>query len=169
MGVISDLEALKVAMATEKKGYKFYKETADQIGYPEAQKMFLSLAQDEIQHLRWLEAQEESLRKKGEWLAYEPPPRKARAVEGLPIFSSEEVKKKIGKYRSELSALKLGLEMEESSRQLYLKAAAECLDEKGRAMFSHLGAWEQEHWELLKREYDFLMGEYKRSMGFEPF
>jgi len=165
--VKSDLEALKVAMVTEKKGYDFYKETADRVEPPEAQKMFLSLAQDEIQHLHWLEAQEESLLKKGEWLAYEPPPQRARAVEGLPIFSS--VNKKIGKYRSELSALKLGLEMEESSRQLYLKAAAECLDEKGKAMFSHLAVWEGEHWELLKREYDFLMGEYKKSMGFEPF
>jgi len=167
MGVKSDLEALKVAIATEKKGYEFYKERANQIGHPEAKKIFLSLAQDEIQHLHWLEAQEESLLKKGEWLAYEPPPQKA--VEGLPIFSSEEVKKEIGKYRSELSALKLGLEIEESSRQLYLKAKAECLDEKGRAMFSYLAAWEQEHWELLKGEYDFLMGEYKKSMGFEPF
>jgi rubrerythrin len=165
--VKSDLEVLKAAMATEKKGYNFYKETADRIGPPEAQKMFLSLAQDEIQHLHWLEAQEESLLKKGEWLAYKPPPQKARAVEGLPIFSLTE--EKIGNYRSELSALKLGLEMEESSRQLYLKAAAECLDEKGKAMFSHLAAWEGEHWELLKREYDFLMGEYKKSMGFEPF
>jgi len=148
--VKSDLEALKVAMATEKKGYNFYKETANQIEPSEAQKMFLSLAQDEIQHLHWLEAQEKSLFKRGEWLAYEPPPQ--RAVEGLPIFPSQEVKKKIGKYRSQLSALKLGLKMEESSRQLYLKAVAECLDEKGRAMFSPLAAWEQEHWELLKFE-----------------
>ncbi len=94
MGVKSDLEVLKVAVATEKKGYNFYKETADQIEPLEAQKMFLSLAQDEIQHLHWLEAQEESLLKKGEWLTYESPPQKARAVEGLPIFSSEEIKKK---------------------------------------------------------------------------
>jgi hypothetical protein len=36
-------------------------------------------------------------------------------------------------------------------------------------MFSHLAAWEGEHWELLNREYDFLMGEYKKRMGFEPF
>jgi len=83
--VKSDLEALKVAIATEKKGYNFYKETADQMGSPEAQRIFLSLAEDEIQHLHWLEAQEESLHKKGEWLAFEPPPRKA--IEGLPIFS----------------------------------------------------------------------------------
>jgi len=169
MGVKSDLEAIRVAIATEKKGYEFYKEAASRVEPPEAQKIFLSLAEDEIQHLRWLEAQEESLLKKGEWLEYEPPPQRARVVEGLPIFSSEEVKRKIGEYRSELSVLKLGLEMEESSRQLYLKAKAECLDEKGKAMFSHLAAWEGEHWELLKREYDFLMGEYRKSMGFEPF
>ncbi len=169
MGVKSDLEALKVAIATEKKGYNFYKEAADRVEPPEAQKMFLSLAEDEMQHLHWLEAQEASLLKKGEWLTCEPPPQRARAVEGLPIFSSEKVKKKIGKYRSELAALKLGLEMEESSRQLYLKAKAECLDDKGKAMFTHLAAWEGEHWELLKREYDFLIGEYKKSMGFEPF
>jgi rubrerythrin len=166
MGVKSDLEALKVAMATEKKGYEFYKEIADRVEHPEAQKIFLSLAEDEIQHLHWLEAQEESLLKKGEWLAFEPPPRKA--VEGLPIFTAE-VKRRIGKYRSELSALKLGLEMEESSRQLYMKAKAECIDERGRAMFSYLAAWEGEHWQILKRECDFLMGEYKEKMGFEPF
>lgn len=63
-------------------------EAANQIGPPEAQKIFLSLAQDEIQHLLWLEAQEESWLKKGEWLTCEPPPQKARAAEGLPIFSS---------------------------------------------------------------------------------
>jgi len=166
--VKSDLEVLKVAMATEKKGYYFYKEIANQTGSPEAQEMFLSLAEDEIQHLHWLEAQEESLLEKGEWLAVEPPPQRARVVEGLPIFSSEEIKK-IGDYRSELAALKLGLEMEENSRQLYLKAAAECRDERGQAMFSHLAAWERQHWELLKREYDFLSEEYKKRMGFEPF
>jgi rubrerythrin len=71
-----------------KEGFNFYKEIANQIGPPEAQKIFLSLAQDEIQHLLWLEAQEESWLKKGEWLTCEPPPQKARAAEGLPIFSS---------------------------------------------------------------------------------
>lgn len=161
----SDLEALRVAMATEKEGYEFYKKTADQIEGPAAQKMFLSLAQDEMQHLQWLEAQEESLLEKGEGLAYEPP--RQKASQGLPIFPS--VKEKMGDYRSQLSTLKLGLEMEERSRQLYLKAAAECLDERGRAMYSHLAAWEGEHWELLKREHDFLMEEYRRRMGFEPF
>lgn len=39
MGVKSDLEALRVAMATEKKGYDLYKERADQIEPLETPKM----------------------------------------------------------------------------------------------------------------------------------
>lgn len=38
-----------------------------------------------------------------------------------------------------------------------------------RAMLSRLADWERTHWEILKREYDLLMEEYRRHMGFEPF
>ncbi len=164
------MRALEIAMATEKEGDRFYRQAAEKTEYPEAKKMFLSLAEDERQHLRWLEEQEKQLHLKGEWLPYEALPGKRRRVEkGLPIFSSEEVVRGIAKHRSQIPVLKSGLEMEERSRALYIEAADQCPDEKGKAMYSELAAWEKEHWELLKREHDFLLQEYKRSMGFEPF
>lgn len=164
------MRALEVAMATEKEGGHFYRQAAEKTECRGAKEMFLSLAEDERQHLLWLEEQAKQLRQKGGWLPYEALPGKRRKVEkGLPIFSSEEVARNMERYRSQIPVLKSGMEMEERSRTLYLEAADRCPDEKGKAMYSELAAWEKEHWELLKGEYDFLLNEYKRSMGFEPF
>lgn len=164
----SALEALEIAMNTEKRGREFYRRVAKETDYAKARQMFLSLAEDEIEHLNWLQAQRDSLLSKGEWLPYEAPPAHIQE-EGPPIFSDEQVKENVGKYRSELPVLRLGLEMEERSRAFYARAAQETEAEQGKAMFSRLAAWETSHWEILKREYDLLMEECRRYMGFEPF
>jgi len=167
-GVQSVLEALEFAMNTEKRGREFYQRVASETDYAKARRMFLSLAEDEIEHLNWLQAQRDSLLSKGEWLPYRAPPAHIQK-EGPPIFSDEQLKENVGKYRSELPVLRLGLEMEEGSRAFYAKAAQETKDEQGKAMLSRLADWERTHWEILKREYDLLMEEYRRYMGFEPF
>jgi len=164
----SVLQALEMAIDTQKRGREFYQKVAKETDYPEARQMFLSLAEDEMEHLNWLKAQRDSLLSKGEWLPYEPPPAHIQE-EGPPIFSDEQVKESLGKYRSELPVLRLGLEMEERSRAFYEKAAGKTDEKEGKAMFYHLAAWEKSHWEILKREYDLLMEEYRRHMGFEPF
>jgi len=166
--VQSVLEAVEIAMNTEERGREFYQRVANETDYPEARQMFLSLGEDEVEHLNWLQAQRNSLLSKGEWLPYRAPPAHIQK-EGPPIFSDEQVKENVGKYRSELPVLRLGLEMEESSHAFYAKAARETEDERGKAMFSRLADWERTHWEMLKREYDLLMEEYRRHMGFEPF
>jgi len=166
--VQSVLEALEIAMNTEKRGREFYQKVARETDYLEARQMFLSLAEDEMEHLNWLKAQRDSLLSRGEWLPYQAPPAHIQK-EGPPIFSDQQVKENVGKYRSEIPVLRLGLEMEESSRAFYEKAAGKTDDEEGKAMFYHLAAWERGHWEILKREYDLLMEEYRRHMGFEPF
>jgi len=164
----SALEALEIALNTEKRGREFYRRVANETDYPEARQMFLYLVEDEVEHLNWLQAQRDSLLSKGEWLLCRAPPAHIQK-EGPPIFSDEQVKENVGKYRSELPVLRLGLEMEESSHAFYAKAARETKDDQGKAMFSRLADWERTHWEILKREYDLLMEEYRRYMGFEPF
>ncbi len=160
--------ALELAMEMERKGRDFYRRVAEETDYPEARGMFYSLAIDEVEHLNWLQAQRDSLVSKGQWLPYQVPPVHA-PKERQPIFSAEQVRENMGKYRSEIPALRLGLDMEERSRAFYQKAAQETDDERGKAMFSGLADWEKSHWEILKKEYDLLMAEYSRYMGFEPF
>ncbi|MCJ7667524.1 MAG: hypothetical protein MUP04_04455 [Anaerolineae bacterium] len=134
----SDLEARKVVMATEKKGYKFYQETTEKIGAPEAKKIFLSLAKMKFNiFFGWKRKRSRGSRRGNGWPKSLHLKRQGQRKVS-PSSLHEEVIKEIGKYRSELSALKLGLEREESSRQLYLKAKAECFDEKGKAIFSYL-------------------------------
>lgn len=70
----SALEALEMAMNTEKRGREFYQRVANETDHPEARQMFLSLAEDEMEHLNWLKAQRDSLLSKGEWLPYRAPP-----------------------------------------------------------------------------------------------
>ncbi|MGB5931852.1 MAG: ferritin family protein, partial [Anaerolineae bacterium] len=67
----SVLQALEMAIDTQKRGREFYQKVAKETDYPEARQMFLSLAEDEMEHLNWLKAQRDSLLSKGEWLPYE--------------------------------------------------------------------------------------------------
>ncbi|TKJ28815.1 MAG: hypothetical protein CEE40_10435 [Chloroflexi bacterium B3_Chlor] len=170
-GLDSALMALSIAIQTEMDGREFYKRAAERTNDPGGKILFISLADDELEHLRLLRAQKEALAKEGRWLRQ--PETEADAhraqVEGAPIFSREALREDISVYTSELSALRMAFLMEKDAVAFYSKAASETHDPDGKAMYEYLVGMEKEHQRILEEEYNALAKEFWSAMGFEPF
>jgi rubrerythrin len=167
----SALISLDVAIQTEKDGRDFYKRAAERSSDPGGKLLFVSLADDELEHLRLLESQREALVTKGQWLSSPMPDQRAPSVkvQGAPLFSREAVTSNVNAYTSELSALRLAFLMEKDAVVFYTRAAAETVNSDGKAMYERLVEMEKEHQRILEEEYNALAKEFWRTMGFEPF
>jgi rubrerythrin len=165
------LTALSIAIQTEKDGRDFYKRAAERTNDPGGKVLFTSLADDELEHLRLLEAQKQSLTKEGRWL-----PRSETGLEehrpevkGAPLFSRETLNEDINVYTSELSALRMAFLIEKDAVAFYSKAACETEDPEGKATYQFLVGMELEHQRILEEEYSALSTQFWSTMGFEPF
>jgi len=167
----SALVALDVAIQTEKDGREFYLRAAERSSDKGGKVLFVSLADDELEHLRVLESQREALVSEGQWL----PPSKLQEgttpdiAEGAPLFSPERLAGNISAYTSDLSALRLAFLIEKDAVAFYTRAAAETEDRHGKEMYRRLANMEAEHQRILEEEYNALAKEFWGNMGFEPF
>jgi rubrerythrin len=167
----SALVALDLAIQTERDGREFYMRAAERSADGEGKVLFISLAADELEHLRLLESQREALATEGQWLPpskldEQTPPEKA---EGVPLFSRERLAENVSAYTSDLSALRMAFLIEKDAVAFYTRAAAETEDRDGKEMYGRLVEMETEHQRILEEEYNALAKEFWGKMGFEPF
>jgi rubrerythrin len=168
--VQSALLALEVAIQTEKDGRDFYVRAAERTSDPGGKVLFASLADDELEHLRLLQAQREALTEDGRWLpSAESEEHRVREIGGAPIFGREALARNVGLHTSELSALRMAYLIEKDAVTFYTRAAHETGDPDARAMYDRLVEMEQEHQQILEEEYNALAKEFWSTMGFEPF
>jgi rubrerythrin len=166
----SALMALDLAMQTEKDGREFYKRAAERTSDAGGRVLFVSLADDELEHLRLLESQRESLAERNRWRS----PAKAKVaapakIAGAPLFSRKALADNLNEYTSDLSALRMAFLIEKDAVAFYTRAAAGTEDPDGKAMYESLAEMEREHQRILEEEYDALANEFRHTMGFEPF
>lgn len=167
----SAFTALSIAIQTEKDGREFYMSAAHKTKDPRGKALFSSLADDELDHLRLLEAQQEALIKDQRWLRHSEVHQEAQPpkVEALPIFSREAVAENVNAYTSELSAVRMAFLIEKDAVAFYSKAASKTDDPDGKAMYQYLVSLEKEHQRILEEEYRTLGREFWTTIGFEPF
>ncbi|MGB9299431.1 MAG: ferritin family protein [Anaerolineae bacterium] len=167
----SALVALDLAIQTEKDGREFYMRAAERSSDGGGKVLLISLADDELEHLRLLESQREALATEGQWL----PPSKLdeqtapEKAEGVPLFSPERLAENVSAYTSDLSALRMAFLIEKDAVAFYTRAAAETEDRDGKEMYERLAEMETEHQRILEEEYNALAKEFWGKMGFEPF
>ncbi|MFZ5916372.1 MAG: ferritin-like domain-containing protein [Chloroflexota bacterium] len=168
--VNQNLVALRMAIQTEIDGYEFYTRAAAQAQHPRTQALFQNVAQDEIGHREWLEAQAASLRRDGHWLPQQLPQTKEipDAAAGLPIFAKEHIVD-ISAHTSELTALRTAVLIEQDAVNFYRRAAGQIDDPAGKEMFEFLADFEAGHRRVLEEEYNFLLAAFRDEMGFAPF
>lgn len=167
----SALVAIDIAIQTEKDGHEFYLGAAAKSSDSQGKALFASLAEDELEHLRLLQAQRDALTGERRWLPRSAPAAEAprTRVLGVPIFSHEALAREINAYTSELSALRMAFLIEKDAVAFYGRAAAETHDPDGKAVYEYLVAMEKDHQRILEQEYNALAKEFRSSMGFEPF
>jgi rubrerythrin len=156
------------AMQFENDGYHHYQAAAERTSDPKAKQAFAQLAQEEMQHHKVLE--EMLLAHRNKTLDQLKPIRlKARIdpQEQSPIFSPD-FKTRIGDKHFEMSALSIGILLEQNSIEQYKKYRRQSSTPHLKKLFNALIRWEGEHLEALVKQQQFLQQEYWTANNFAP-
>jgi len=153
----AQVEALQVALDTEKKGYVFYKVAAKSSKDPKGQEVFEHLACDEIEHMGVIATIFESLTNNEPWMTYEEAvakygetPKEKIIFPDVPVEAQEDF--------DDLRALEEALDFEKKAVEFYTKQAKETDEEKARAFYQSLIEIEESHVTIIQAELDSLMG-----------
>lgn len=156
---------LRRGMSLERDGHCFYTQAAERASNERGKAMFLDLASQEVDHLRLLLAEYKALEEGRGWLPYaeamqadfpldpanpdlpgEEPP------EPPPVFTPD---RRIS-LEGDIAALEFGLETEEISRELYVRAAQEADNSRAREAYEFLTRQEEGHYRLLQNTHAYL-------------
>lgn len=162
------LEGLQKAIQAEVEGHHFYLMAAKSIADAKGREVFEKLAQDEVAHARFLQAQYDALRATGKVDAGislgEP-----RKFDGPhPIFS-DELHARIKDAHFEMTALSVGAQLELNAIEFYRAQAEATENADVAAFYRKLSEWESGHYHALLTEQDSLKKDYWTEGQFSPF
>ncbi len=161
------LAGLKEAMIAERTGIEFYTTAAEKTADPKGKEVFQRLAEEERKHLEYLHQQFGYLTGNNA----EP---QLDIQSGLdqnqasPIFSPE-LRQRIKTAHWEMTALAVGVALEQASINHYQQLARQAETEEVRRFFDSLVRWEQSHATALQKQYNYLRESYWYEAGFAPF
>ncbi len=148
------VDALKTALDFEEKGRNFYTKTAATVTDPLSQKLFQTLASDEVKHAEKINAIYQAL-SKDQPLPEGNPVHQAHLEEHVKAFF-EDHKSALSKGASNLEGYEFAMEMEKTGIDMYEKFAGQTEHEGERTFYQFLIKEEREHLEALKNVYFFL-------------
>ena len=158
-------EILRQAMQVENDGHQFFRMAAHSAGDPQATRVFLAMAEEEREHLRYLRRHYVAVLETGalaSGLALAVP-----AEEPGAIFSPA-LKERAGQAHFELSALSIGVQLELRAVKFYQAQAAAAEDEAERVLFAELAEWESGHYRALLAQQEALKESFWAAGGFSP-
>ncbi len=161
-------EGLRRAIEAEIDGYHFYLMAAGKCDDPKGCEIFEQMAQDELEHVRFLRAQYASVEKEGK------PNRTVKmggqtTLEGMSPIFSDRIKGRLNEAHFEMSALSIGIQMELSAVNFYRDRANEAEDEVVKTFFMELSQWESGHYNALLNQQQSLKEDYWSEGGFSPY
>lgn len=151
------IEILKDAIAFEEEGIRFFTEKAETATSGVERNLFLSLAKDEQGHRAHLiELREEMLARHDLSVLDEAEDHEHRPAREI-FESALNAAHDPYKYHPEdLEILKGAMEVERKGYDMYSRAAAEMETPQAKALFEHLAAEEQVHYQLLSNAHDYI-------------
>lgn len=162
------LKGLQKAIEFEQSGHYFYLMAAESMKDSKGKKLFKKLADEELDHKKFLEVQYKSILKSGKT---DP---KAQLKNGIdlsgesPLFS-DGLRKRIKDAHFEVSALAIAINLELNSIKHYKSEAKVATESKVKKFFESLVKWETGHYDALIRQDKLLKEEYWEQSGFAPF
>lgn len=161
------LNGLKEAMIAERTGIEFYRIAAERTSDEKGKAVFSRLGEEEKKHLEYLQQKYYHLTENaGTGLTLKLP--SVDLSEPSPIFSPE-LKKRINAAHWEMTALSVGLALEQASIARYRELAQKAATEELRRFFDSLVRWEETHAAALQKQFNYLREDYWQEAGFAPF
>ena len=161
------LAGLKEAILTEQTGVQFYTVAAANTTDVKGREVFQQLAHDEAEHQQWLRRQYGHIVEGTPWEEIKPVFH-ADLSGPSPIFS-DDLRSRIGEAHWEMTALSVGLALEEATVTRYRDLARAAEQPDVRRFFEELARWEQSHAEALSRQSNLLKESYWHEARFAPF
>lgn len=164
------LKGLKQALRNEIDGAEFYRMAAGSARRDSVRQMFQFLMEEEERHRAAIVNQMQRL-SEGKGMKFE---RSASAKRSLAKFKSplftDDLVKEGRQVEGEVAALSIGMTLEKRAIAQFaalLKTVSG--DSRAEKVFSDLVAWEQDHLEVLTRQYDQMREMYWEEARFWPF
>lgn len=149
----SVLEALKTAATNEQKTREFYLQSAERVEDACGREMFQSLAEEELNHLRMVQRQYESLAGGEGWVEFAEA---AAAEEFKPLEMRKVSEKPVDPTTSDKDALLFAIQLENDSHELYVSEAERITSPAGKQMYHFLAQAERRHFDILMLNYEHM-------------
>jgi rubrerythrin len=161
------LQGLKIAIEAELTGHEFYKNAAKSTKDPKGRETFSKMAQEEMGHFNYLRHQYRSVLETGGYdLSKKLEKRSSRHALG-PIFS-KEIKSRIKSSHFEVSALSIGMKLEQDAMKFYRSCAEKAQSADVKVFYNELADWEESHYQAFKNQLQMLKEEYFQANNFIP-
>ncbi len=162
------LAGLKEAIKAEGDGYNFYMMAAGNSVDPKGKEVFQMLAREELEHVKYLRIQYNSILNNGTPDASVSLPKRAVLDGESPIFSPA-IKSRIKDAHLEMSALSIGIQLELNAINFYREQAEAADDQVITDFYNELVEWESGHYNVLLTQQENLKEDYWDAGGFSPF
>jgi rubrerythrin len=162
------LDALIEAAKAERYGQNFYLMAAKTTEDAKGREVFEMLAAEELDHMRFLMNQHASVLKTGQVNTDIKLGPKADLEGASPIFS-DGLKDRIQDANFEMTALAVGIQLEQDAMAFYKKQSDAADDETVKNFFAELSEWEACHYRALLKQQEGLKEDYWSTSGFSPF
>jgi rubrerythrin len=162
------LKGLQKAIELELNGYYFYLMAAESMKDSKGRKLFKKLAEEELEHKKFLENHFKAISKTGK------PDPKAKLGKGIdlsgdnPLFSND-LKKRIKDAHFEMTAVSIAINLELNSIKFYKSEAKAATESKVKKFFGELMKWETGHYDALVRQDKSVKEDYWANNNFAPF
>jgi rubrerythrin len=161
------LEGLKIAIEAELTGHEFYNNAARSTNDPKGKETFSKMALEEMGHLNYLRHQYQSILETGSYDFSRKLGKGTRKHSVGPIFS-KEIKSRIKNSHFEVSALSIGMKLEQDAMNFYRSCAEKAETKDVKAFYNELAAWEEGHYQAFKNQLQMLKEEYFQANNFIP-
>ncbi len=161
-------EGLLAAAKAEAEGHHFYRMAAQTTANEQGQRVFEQLAQEELDHLHFLQAQHEAVVKTGQ-LDREVKLGQPHTFEGASPIFSPDIRERIADAHFEMTALSVGIQLELTAERHYRAQADAVVDAAVKQVYRDLADWEAGHYQALLKQQEALKEDYWAASGFAPF
>jgi rubrerythrin len=162
------LKGIKEAMMAERTGIEFYTTASRTTADPRGKEMFHLLAKEEERHFEYLQETYGQMLQGNEITTHIPPAANSVLSKSIPIFS-DALRQRLNEAHFEMSALSVGLQLEQNAIKHYQSLADIADDPKVKKIFLELVQWEKNHAQGFINEMSSLKEDYWSRANFAPF
>ena len=141
------IEILKMAILMERKGQAFYKQVARTTESSEIKSIFDMMANEEIEHEKFLSEQFRNLSNNKTFGHIELPKQDKDSFSEFIL--TDKLRAELSAASYEAAAISAAIDMENNAIKVYGERAAEATDPEEKKLFSWLSDWEKTHHQVL--------------------